>query len=143
MMGTTGQFAINSRWDFGWDVLVQSDKNFSHTYNIGEYGDFVHTSQIYLTGLDDRNYFDVRAMHFEVQEEVFDSDPDSRSAEQPWVLPSFDYAYTPDASVFGGELNFDVNARVIDRSHLDRHLSTQRSDFGRYGSPASTARRAA
>ncbi len=119
MMGTTGQFAINSRWDFGWDVLVQSDKNFAHTYDLGEYGDFVQTSQIYLTGLDDRNYFDVRAMHFAVQEEVFNSDPDSRAAEQPWVLPSFDYSYTPDRSVFGGELNFDVNARVLDRSHLD------------------------
>ncbi len=119
MMGTTGQFAINSRWDFGWDILVQSDKNFSRTYGIDGYSDFVHTSEIYLTGLDDRNFFDLRAMHFEVQEKVFDSDRDSRSAEQPWVLPSLDYAYTPDNSVFGGELNFDVNMRVIDRSRLD------------------------
>ena len=119
MMGTKGQFAINERWDFGWDILLQSDKNFSRTYNIDAYGDFVHTSQVYLTGLDDRNFFDLRAMHFEVQEEVLDGDSGSRADEQPWVLPSFDYARTPDQSVFGGELNFDVNARVIDRSQLD------------------------
>ncbi len=119
MMGTTGQFAINERWDFGWDVLVQSDKNFSNTYGIDGYSDFVHTSQVYLTGLDDRNFFDLRAMHFEVQEEVFNSDPELRSADQPWVLPTFDYSYTPDNSVFGGELNFDVNLRVIDRTQLD------------------------
>ena len=31
MMGTQGRFAINSRWDFGWDILVQTDKNFSPT----------------------------------------------------------------------------------------------------------------
>jgi LPS-assembly protein len=123
MMGTTGQFAINERWDFGWDVLVQSDKNFSHTYAIDGYSDFVHTSQVYLTGLDDRNFFDLRAMHFEVQEEVFNSYPTSRSAEQPWVLPTFDYSYTPDNSVLGGELNFDVNLRVIDRTRLDDSLS--------------------
>ena len=75
--------------------------------------------KVYLTGLDDRNFFDIRAMHFEVQEEVFDSDPEARADQQPWVLPSFDYSYTPDEPVFGGELNFDVNARVITRSKLD------------------------
>ena len=55
MMGTSGRFAINSRWDFGWDVLVQTDKNFSRTYDIGAYDDFVYRSEIYLTGLDDRS----------------------------------------------------------------------------------------
>ena len=44
MMGTKGQFAINPRWDFGWDVLLQTDKNFSHTYNIEGYNDTVHQS---------------------------------------------------------------------------------------------------
>ena len=68
MMGTKGRFAINSRWDFGWDVLVQTDKNFSRTYDIEGYNEFVHRSEVYLTGLDDRNYFDLRGMHFEVQE---------------------------------------------------------------------------
>ena len=124
MMGTKGQFAINERWDFGWDVLLQSDKNFANTYDIDGYDNFVHTSQVYLTGLDDRNFFDLRAMHFEVQEEVFDGEPGARADEQPWVLPSFDYAYTPDQSVFGGELNFDVNARVIDRGTLDYEPQT-------------------
>src|SRR5690606_36565862 len=28
MMGTKGKFAINERWDFGWDILAQTDKNF-------------------------------------------------------------------------------------------------------------------
>lgn len=119
MMGTTGRFAINSRWDFGWRALAQTDKDFANTYNIGGYDDFVFRSEVYLTGLDDRNYFDLRGMHFSVQEETPNSDPDARDEEQPWVLPSFDYSYTPDASVFGGELNFDVNARGIYRDKLD------------------------
>ena len=34
MVGTKGQFDINPRWTFGWDVLVQTDKNFSRTYDI-------------------------------------------------------------------------------------------------------------
>jgi LPS-assembly protein len=131
MMGTTGRFAINSRWDFGWNVLVQSDKNFARTYDIGAYNDFVYRSEVYLTGLDDRNYFDLRGMHFDVQEQTLDDNPDgtedfdARDKEQPWVLPSFDYSYTPDEPVFGGELNFDVNARVIVREKLDYTVSEQ------------------
>lgn len=125
MMGTQGRFAINSRWDFGWNVLLQSDKNFSRTYGIGDYSSFVYRSEVFLTGLDDRNYFDLRGMHFDVQESTLDRNQngtenfDARDREQPWVLPSFDYSYTPDEPVFGGELNFDLNARVISRDKLD------------------------
>jgi LPS-assembly protein len=125
MMGTEGRFAINSRWDFGWNVLLQTDKNFSRTYGIQDYDNFVYRSEVYLTGLDDRNYFDLRGMHFDVQEKTLDyrsngtENFDARDREQPWVLPSFDYSFTPDQPVFGGELNLDLNARVITRDKLD------------------------
>ncbi|WP_179293605.1 LPS-assembly protein LptD [Mesorhizobium sp. WSM3882] len=128
MMGIKGQFAINERWNFGWDVLLQTDKNFSRTYNIDGYNDLVHQSSIYLTGLSDRNYFDVRAMRFEVQEDTLSSDPTARSAKQPWVLPSFDYAYIPDMSVAGGQLSLNVNARVISRDRLDAVLANPLDD---------------
>ncbi|MEP6565575.1 MAG: LPS-assembly protein LptD, partial [Mesorhizobium sp.] len=119
MMGTKGQFAINPRWEFGWDVLLQSDKNFSRTYTIDGYNDAVHQSTVYLTGLNGRNYFDVRAMRFQVQENTPDDNITARSDKQPWVLPSLDYAYIPDMPVAGGQLSFNVNARVIRRDDLD------------------------
>jgi len=128
MMGTKGQFAINPRWDFGWDVLLQTDKNFSRTYKIDGYNDYVHQSSIYLTGLDGRNYFDVRAMRFTVQENTLSSDATARAAQQPWVLPSLDYAYIPDMSVAGGQLSFNVNARVISRDRLDVGLANSADD---------------
>lgn len=128
MMGTKGQFAINPRWDFGWDVLLQSDKNFSRTYSIDGFSDVTHQSTIYLTGLDGRNYFDVRAMRFEVQENTLSSNPSARAAQQPWVLPSLDYAYIPDMSVAGGQLSFNVNARVISRDRLDQAFETAYND---------------
>ena len=68
-------------------------------------------------------------MHFDVQEQTLDTNSDgtqnfaARDDEQPWVLPNFDYSYTPDEPVFGGELNFDLNARVITRDKLDYTLS--------------------
>ncbi|TGT43872.1 LPS-assembly protein LptD [Mesorhizobium sp. M8A.F.Ca.ET.165.01.1.1] len=124
MMGTQGQFAINERWNFGWDVLLQTDKNFSNTYNIAKYNAYVHQSSVYLTGLNDRNYFDVRAMHFEVQEDTPNENAAARSGQQPWVLPSLDYAYIPDTSVAGGQLSFNVNTRVIRREDLDEAFNT-------------------
>ncbi|GLS32383.1 LPS-assembly protein [Mesorhizobium albiziae] len=124
MIGSKGDFVINPRWSFGWDIVAQSDKNFSYTYGIPGYSNFVQQSQVYLTGLHERNYFDLRAMRFQVQEEYFDESASARDDKQPWVLPTLDYSYTPDEPVFGGELNFDVNARVINRSRLDSIPST-------------------
>ncbi len=111
MIGTKGQFQINPRWSFGWDVLAQTDKNFSRTYGISGFADTVQKSELYLTGLDDRNFFDLRAMHFDIQEDA----KTGRDEQQPWVLPSFDYSFTPDEPVAGGELNLDVNMQGLYR----------------------------
>ena len=102
MIGTKGLFRINPRWAFGWNVLAQSDKDFSNTYGIIGFNELVHRNEVFLTGLNDRNYFDLRAMHFQVQEEVLNSSPAARNEEQPWVLPTLDYSYTPDEPVDGG-----------------------------------------
>ncbi|MBX3575688.1 MAG: LPS-assembly protein LptD [Rhizobiaceae bacterium] len=126
MVGTSGQFRINPRWTFGWDLLLQSDKNFSYTYSIQDYKDYVEQSKVYLTGLDGRNYFDVRALHFQVQEDRDSTFASARHEKQPWVLPSFDYTYTPELPLAGGELTVDVNAQVLKRDALDAQLATPR-----------------
>ena len=126
MVGSKGQFQINPRWTFGWNVLWQSDKDFSSTYQIAGFSEPVHRSEVYLTGLNDRNYFDLRGMHFEVQENTLDSNTASRDDKQPWVLPSFDYSYTPDEPIAGGELTVNVNAREIVRDNLDASTTVPR-----------------
>ena len=115
MFGTKGAFQINPRWSFGWDVLEQTDKNFARTYGIKEYSDYRRASEIYLTGLSDRNYFDLRATRFEVQEDVITG----ANEQQATVLPSFDYRKTFDDAVLGGELTLRLNGRNIDRDAND------------------------
>ncbi len=115
MIGTTGQFTINPRWNFGWNILLQTDKNFSRTYRIDGFDDFTHRSEIYLTGLHDRNFFDLRFMRFQVQEAALDTARSAANKRQPWVLPSLDYEKTADEPVGGGELSFGVNFRAIRR----------------------------
>lgn len=120
MVGTTGRFEINPRWTFGWDLLLQSDKNFARTYGIGGYSDSVFSNEIYLTGMSERNYFDLRFMKFDVQEEHRDEYRSTvRDPKQPWVLPSFDYSRVSEEPIAGGELNIDFNSRVIRRTELD------------------------
>lgn len=114
MIGSKGEFDINPRWTFGWDVLAQTDKNFSRTYSISGFADSVHTSQAYLTGLDGRNFFDARAYKFDVQEDRIEG----RDEQQPVVAPVVDYSVTPDRPVAGGELNVNVNAQNLYRDEI-------------------------
>ena len=116
MIGTQGEFRINPRWTFGWDVMAQTDKIFAYRYGIGGYAAINREDKVYLTGLDDRNFFDLRFQRFSVQEAALTGS----SELQPWVLPSFDYSFTPDQSVAGGELNIDINAQGVYRTQLDQ-----------------------
>lgn len=109
MIGTTGKFKINPRWSFGWNVLHQSDNNFSNTYGIDSFDATSRKSNAYLTGLSGKNYFNLEAARFEVQGSEISEERQAR------VLPSFDYSYTWNNPVLGGELNFDINSRNIDR----------------------------
>lgn len=138
MIGTKGRFQINSRWTAGWDFLAQTDKNFAYRYGIDGYDQHSRTNQIYLTGLNDRNYFDLRGYKFDVQEQVTNfnretgaPNPNARDARQPWVLPSFDYSYIPDQSIGGGELSIDVNTQSLYRRLVDDAAPVTGAAYGR------------
>ena len=119
MVATKGDFRINSSWTYGWDILAQSDRNFSRTYDLEGYRNDVFRSQIYLNGLAGRNYFDMRFYHFEVQDSMLKDNPSERYTRQPWVLPRIDYSFTPDESVYGGEFTFHTNVQSIYRDKAD------------------------
>ena len=115
MLGTKGEFRINPRWTFGWNVMAQTDKNFARTYALSGFNEYHREDNIYLTGLNDRNYLDLRLSRFSIQENTLKG---GNSETQPWLLPGLDYTYTPDTPVAGGELTFNVNAQNIYRSTL-------------------------
>jgi LPS-assembly protein len=118
MAGSKGQFQINPRWTFGWNILTQSDKNFAYTYAVDGFKDYSEKNDIYLTGLSGRNFFDLHAYKFSVQESTTDAAA-SQNPRQPWVLPSFDYSWTAPNPMAGGELNVDLNSQVIARNDRD------------------------
>lgn len=138
MIGSTGAFAINSRWTFGWDVMAQTDKNFSRTYSIDGFDEIVRQNEVYLTGLNDRNYLDLRVMKFDVQEKY--ADGSGRDEEQPWVLPSLDYEVVAPRPLAGGELAFNMNVRGISRDMTDQRGTFGDAGFATRGVDGTTAR---
>ncbi|OBZ96154.1 Organic solvent tolerance protein [Pararhizobium polonicum] len=115
MIASEGKFEINPRWTFGWNVLVQSDNNFAKTYELSTFDGTTYTNQAYLTGLGKRNYFDMRAFYFDIQ----DADPNSIAENKQAEAQVLDYSYTAPKPVFGGELTADINMTNINRNRQD------------------------
>ncbi|HDZ73016.1 MAG TPA: LPS-assembly protein LptD [Aurantimonas coralicida] len=122
MIGTTGRFALNERWTVGWDILLQSDENFSATYDIANFGSTLHTSEIYLTGLGDQSYFDLRGQKFDYQ-----SVNPNQDDTQPLVAPAFDYERIEQESVLGGEVKLDLNVASLYRDEDSASLACKPS----------------
>ncbi len=70
---TTGQFALNNNWVWGWDGSIVTDKFFLQDYGLRTYfalmdpfksGGLETVTQLYLTGRGERSYFDARGMYF-------------------------------------------------------------------------------
>ena len=112
MLGARGDFRINPRWQWGFDALLQSDRNFANTYDIEGYGASTFVNNVYLIGLDDRSYFEIKAEEFTVQT----ASPNALDTN-PIVYPSLDYQRTFDSLPLGGELLLDVNALNLHRSN--------------------------
>lgn len=111
-INTRGLFRINDMWEWGWDVTDVSDRGFLDSYGISSSNDLA--SSVFLTGLSERNYFDVRVNRFE-QLNSFSFDQN----RLPLVHPSVDYNYIVDRPVLQGQLAFDVNIYSLTRDDID------------------------
>ncbi|AYG65706.1 MULTISPECIES: LPS-assembly protein LptD [unclassified Rhizobium] len=112
MINSKADFRINPRWTFGWDVMVQSDNNFSRTYGLNGLSQSTHTNEAYLTGIGKRNYFDMRAFYYNEQNA---DDNSVAEKQQAVVYPTVDYHYVDPKSVYGGELSATMNLTHLSR----------------------------
>lgn len=120
---SSGKFAINKRWAWGWDALLLSDRFFLSDYHPSLSLAAYHqdplavleegVSQAYLTGAGNRSYFDARAMYFLGLSSL------DRQSQIPVVHPVVDYNYTFDRPILGGELGYRINVTSISRQFAD------------------------
>jgi LPS-assembly protein len=109
---TAGKFSINKNWTWGWDATAMSDDTFMRRYNIDSREEII--SEGFITGIDDRNFFRARAMHFRnliVENGDF----------SPVALPYIEHDYTFDTPVLGGELG--IKSSVYNLSREDSEIT--------------------
>ncbi len=119
---TKGQFALNDKWVWGWDAVAVTDKAFFIDYNLGPYKNALNSfllvpdtglSQLYLTGVGNRSYFDARIMHF-----LGYSGADQQN-QIPVVHPVIDYSNVMNRNLLGGEFSYKANFISLSRNQAD------------------------
>ncbi len=119
---TTGQFAINDKWVWGWTGLLLTDRYFLTDYNLGQWVgqlDPFHgvvtegISQVYLTGAGDRSYFDIRTIYYNTLS------GSELQAQNPTIHPVLDYSNVLGQSVLGGEFSYKFNLTSLTRQQAE------------------------
>ncbi|HEY0223068.1 MAG TPA: LPS-assembly protein LptD [Pseudolabrys sp.] len=126
---SAGQFAINNKWVWGWDAVALTDKTFLQDYNprLSAYhftdpfqaSSNSGNSQLYLTGLGNRSYFDARTIYY------YGFSTADVQGQIPVIAPVIDYNYTFDHPVIGGELGYKINFTSLTRQQADFDAITQ------------------
>jgi LPS-assembly protein len=126
---STGLFALNNNWVWGWDGTLLSDRTFLQDYNprLSRYhiiDPFTNAtseaiSQLYLSGKGNRSYFDARTIYY-----LGFSDADAQG-QIPIIHPVIDYNYVFDRPILGGELGYRINFTSLTRNDADFDPITQ------------------
>src|ERR1700761_3249498 len=107
---TKGQFAINDKWVWGWDGVALSDYYFMSDYHLSMYKDTMNAfmvlpteaiSQLYITGVGNRSYFDLRSIYY--------LSFSGQQQQVPVVYPVWDYSNVFNYPIFGGEVSYKTN----------------------------------
>ena len=114
---TKGQFALNDKWVWGWDGVLLSDYYFMSDYRLAQYrdplGSFLSLpteaiSQLYLTGVGNRSFFDLRTIYYL----SFSGNQD----KVPVIHPVLDYSNVINSPIFGGEFSYKTNLTSLSRN---------------------------
>jgi LPS-assembly protein len=113
---TKGQFALNDKWVWGWDGVLLSDYFFFSDYRLAQYKDTLGSflslpteaiSQLYLTGVGNRSYFDARTIYY--------LSYSGNQAQVPIVHPVIDYSNVINRNLLGGEFSYKTNFTSLTR----------------------------
>ncbi len=114
---STGEFHLNQWWKFGWDGTLTTDRTFTRNYGVLNDDKVATTSNVHLTGLRDKNYFDARVEYFQI---LTDSTaPKYSQGRQAIVMPVIDHDYIFADPVLGGQLSLTTNLTVLNRDEAD------------------------
>ncbi|MEM8813998.1 MAG: LPS-assembly protein LptD, partial [Pseudomonadota bacterium] len=120
MAHTQGYFQINNHWMWGWSATAATDRSFLADYNSNQSISASTTSNLYLRGIRERNYFRVEGLGFLIQQEESTAPFFNNLQErQPVIHPVLDYSIVFDKPILGGELALDTNTTALSRGFTD------------------------
>jgi LPS-assembly protein len=111
-----GEFALNDKWVWGWEGVALTDYMMLSDYRLAQYKDPLQSfltlpteavSQLYLTGVGNRSYFDARSIYY--------LSLSGNQAQVPIVAPVVDYSNVINHSVLGGEVSYKTNFTNLTR----------------------------
>ncbi|MDO9061646.1 MAG: LPS-assembly protein LptD, partial [Bradyrhizobium sp.] len=114
---TKGQFALSDKWVWGWDGVLLSDYYFMSDYRLAQYrdplGSFLSLpteaiSQLYLTGVGNRSFFDMRTIYY--------LSFSGNQEKVPVIHPVIDYSNVINSPILGGEVSYKTNLTSLSRS---------------------------
>lgn len=136
---TRGSFSLASWWNFGWDIVGESDRAFRQFYRLDGILQKDRVNQVFMNGRSERNYFGLTMYHVGglFLNEGDTTPPGSSPGTNPSqastarVAPVVDSTYYFNKPVAGGELKFNANALSYSqdlaftdgRSRLDSSVS--------------------
>jgi LPS-assembly protein len=135
---SSGLFALNDKWVWGWDAIAMTDRSFLQDYRprlsnysqgidptkLGLPGNSEAVSQIFLTGKGDRSYFDIRSMYF------YGFSSQDQQAQLPVIHPVLDYVYVFGQPILGGEVKLRANLTSLSRDSADFGTQIRFSPIG-------------
>ena len=113
---TKGQFALNQQWVWGWEGIALTDYMLLSDYRLSMYKDPMSsflslpteaTSELYLTGVGSRSYFDARTIYY--------LSLSGSQSQVPVIAPVIDYNNVVNHSVLGGEFSYKGNFTSLTR----------------------------
>jgi LPS-assembly protein len=113
---TKGQFALNDKWVWGWDGVALTDYQFFSDYRLSQYKDpyasFLNLpteaiSQLYLTGVGSRSFFDARTIYY--------LSFSGNQTQVPVIHPVIDYSNVLNQAILGGEFSYKTNFTSLTR----------------------------
>jgi LPS-assembly protein len=111
-----GEFALNDKWVWGWEGVALTDYMMLSDYRLAQYKDPLQSfltlpteavSQLYLTGVGNRSYFDARSIYY--------LSLSGNQSQVPIVAPVVDYSNVINHSVLGGEVSYKTNFTNLTR----------------------------
>ena len=102
------RYDFSPGWDLGADLQYTSNDTYMRRYDISWLDRL--TDDLFVSGENGRSRFAITGYYFEGLR------PGDSADQFPWILPLFQYSLIPSEKVADGQLRFDLNSAVINRT---------------------------